>query len=73
MVGIYQAIGKYAEAEPLYKRSLAILEKAFGPDHPQVAIFLRNMAKCYMKTGKEKEAEKLEARAKNIEVKNQVR
>jgi Tetratricopeptide repeat len=29
--------GRYAEAEPLFKRSLAMLEKARGPDHPDVA------------------------------------
>ncbi|CAB1101788.1 unnamed protein product [Ectocarpus sp. CCAP 1310/34] len=27
--------GKYEEAEPLYKRSLAIDEKVYGPDHPE--------------------------------------
>ena len=34
---LYQAQGRYAEAEPLYKRALAIREKALGPDHPDVA------------------------------------
>lgn len=29
--------GKYAEAEPLYERSQAILEKVLGPEHPDVA------------------------------------
>ena len=29
--------GRYADAEPLYKRALAIDEKALGPDHPDVA------------------------------------
>ncbi|CAN0390435.1 unnamed protein product, partial [Laminaria digitata] len=29
--------GKYEEAGPLYERSLAIREKALGPDHPDVA------------------------------------
>ena len=38
--------GKYAEAEPLYKRSLAIREKALGPDHPDVATSLNNLAGC---------------------------
>ena len=28
--------GRYAEAEPLYQRSLAFREKALGPDHPDV-------------------------------------
>ena len=30
---LYRTQGKYAEAEPLYKRSLAIVEKALGPEH----------------------------------------
>ena len=33
---LYRAQGRYAEAEPLYKRALAIREKALGPDHPDV-------------------------------------
>lgn len=36
--------GKYEEAETLYVRSLAIDEKAYGPDHPKVAIGLNNRA-----------------------------
>jgi tetratricopeptide (TPR) repeat protein len=63
---LYKAQGMYVEAEPLYKRSLAIMEKAFGPDHPNVATVCENMAECYKKVGKEKEAEELEARAREI-------
>jgi lipopolysaccharide biosynthesis regulator YciM len=58
--------GKYAEAEPLYKRSLKILEKAFGPDHPHVATVLENMAELYKKMGKEDEVKRFEERAKKI-------
>ena len=36
--------GKYEEAEPLYRRSLAIDEKVYGPDHPSVATDLNNWA-----------------------------
>ncbi len=32
---IYRAQGRYAEAEPLDQRALAIGEKALGPEHPQ--------------------------------------
>ena len=31
---LYESQGRYAEAEPLYKKSLAIVEKALGPEHP---------------------------------------
>ena len=36
--------GKYDDAEPLYKRALAILEETLGPRHPDVAISLNNLA-----------------------------
>ena len=36
--------GRYANAELLHKRALAIKEMALGPDHPKVAIGLINLA-----------------------------
>ena len=33
----YRAEGRYADAELLYKRALAIREKTLGPDHPSLA------------------------------------
>ena len=44
LAGLYQAQGRYPEAEPLYQRSLAITEKALGPEHPHVAQSLENYA-----------------------------
>ena len=35
---------KYDDAEKLYKRSLAIEEKVYGPDHPDVATGINNLA-----------------------------
>jgi hypothetical protein len=40
---LYDTQGQYASAEPLYKRSLAIKEKALGPDHPSMAASLNNL------------------------------
>ena len=40
----YIAQGKLEEAAPLYKRAVAVWEKALGPDHPQVATGLNNQA-----------------------------
>src|SRR6516165_10526257 len=37
LASVYQDQARYADAEPLYKRSLAILEKARGRDDPDVA------------------------------------
>ncbi len=63
---LYQAQSKYADAEPLYKRAIAILEKSFGTDHPHVAAVLKNMAEFYKKFRKEDESKRLEERAKRI-------
>ena len=35
---LFDAKADYAEAEPLMRRALAIDEKSYGPDHPDVAI-----------------------------------
>ena len=66
LAGLYRVQGKYALAEPLHKRSLAIAEKALGGDHPHVGIVLENMAKCYEGMGKSEEAGVLTARAEQI-------
>ena len=44
---LYHAQGRYAKAEPLYQRALAIREKALGPEHPDVATSLNNLAALY--------------------------
>src|SRR5882724_11841925 len=51
--------GRYAEAEPLLKRALAIREKALGPDHPDVAMSLNTLAALYQERGRYAEAEPL--------------
>ena len=39
--------GDFAQAEALLERALAIREKVLGPDHPDVAIVLNNLAHVY--------------------------
>jgi hypothetical protein len=58
--------GRYAQAEPLFRRSLAIREKALGPEHPEVATNLENYAALLRQTARANEAERMEARAKAI-------
>jgi tetratricopeptide (TPR) repeat protein len=60
---IYEKQGRYAEAEPLLTRALAIQEKALGPDHPDVADSLNNLATLYAEQGRYAEAEQLYKRA----------
>ena len=69
LAGLYDNQGKYAEAEPLYKRLLAIDEKALGPEHPDVAASLNNLALLYYNQGKYAEAEPLHKRALAIKEK----
>jgi len=44
---LYTSQGRYADAEPLYRRSLAIWEMALGAEHPNVADSLNNLAFLY--------------------------
>ena len=52
LAALYRLQGRYAEAEPLYKRSLAIVEKALGPEHPHLAIGLDNLGQLYYAQGR---------------------
>ncbi len=68
---LYHAQGKDAEAEPLYQRSLAIREKALGPEHPDVATSLENYAALLRQTARADQAERMEARAKVMRAKSE--
>jgi len=61
--------GDYAAAEPLLRRALAIKENTLGPDHPQVATNLRNLAVLLGKRGDYAAAEPLLRRALAIDEK----
>jgi tetratricopeptide (TPR) repeat protein len=50
---------RLAEAEPLYRRALAIDEKSLGPEHPSVATGLNNLALLLSDTDRLAEAEPL--------------
>jgi tetratricopeptide (TPR) repeat protein len=55
--------GRYSEAIPLAQRTLAIVEKALGPDHPNVATALNNLADLYRAQGRYPDAETLYKRS----------
>ena len=63
---VYNSQGRYEEAEPLYKRSLEIWEKALGKEHPHVAATLNNLAELYRTQGRYEEAEPLYKRSLEI-------
>jgi tetratricopeptide (TPR) repeat protein len=54
---------RYAEAESLHQRALAIREKALGPDDPGTATCLNNLAGLHCRQGRYGEAEPLYQRA----------
>jgi tetratricopeptide (TPR) repeat protein len=54
---------RYREAEPLYQRALAIREQQLGPQHPDTANSLNNLAGLYRAQGKDEQAEPLLKRA----------
>ena len=58
--------GDYAAAEPLYRRALAIAEKTLGPDHPNTAMSLDNLAGLLASKGDYAAAEPLYRRALGI-------
>jgi tetratricopeptide (TPR) repeat protein len=68
--GLLQSQGRLEEAVPFYERTLAILEKALGPEHPDVATSLENSATLLRETERTDEAEELETRAKAIRAKH---
>ena len=62
-------MGDYAKAEPLYQRALKIDEKALGPDHPDTATALNNLALLKIDLGEAKDAIPLATRARQAEEK----
>ena len=60
---VYRLQGRYAEAEPLYERALAVRETALGPEHSDVAQSLSGLAILYVAQGRYAEAEPLHERA----------
>jgi len=61
---------QWPEAEPLYRRALAIWEKSLGPDHPNVARALNNLAGLLQATNRLAEAEPMYRRALGIDEKS---
>jgi len=54
--------GEYRAAEPLQRRALAILEKALGPEHPDVARSLNDLSVLCYQQGRYAETEPMHAR-----------
>jgi tetratricopeptide (TPR) repeat protein len=68
---LYTTQGKYTEAEPLFKRSLAIYESSLLGREPsaRIVFVLESYAELLRKTNREEEANAIESRAKEIRAK----
>ncbi|MFM9047784.1 MAG: tetratricopeptide repeat protein, partial [Cyanobium sp.] len=64
---LFQAIAFFEDAEPLFRRALAIDEASYGPDHPRVATHFNNLAALLQDTNRLEEAEPLMRRALAID------
>ena len=46
---LYESLGRYSEAEPLYKQALDMLEQTLGQEHPHTKIVRENLERCRQK------------------------
>jgi tetratricopeptide (TPR) repeat protein len=63
---LYESMGRYEAAEPLYLRALDIDSAALGEDHPDTAIDLGNLAGLYTQFDRYEEAETLYHKALTV-------
>ena len=63
MAFLYQAQGRYGEAEPLLAEALALRRETLGEAHPDTLHSINNMAFLYQRQGRYGEAEPLYAQA----------
>ena len=61
---LYRSLERYRDAEPCFKRALAILRKHCGADHPNTVACLANYAALLPHVGHESEVSALEAQAR---------
>jgi tetratricopeptide (TPR) repeat protein len=60
---LHHSQGRYSAAEPIYLRSLAIMESQLGAEHLDVATSLNNLAALYNSQGRYSEAETMYLRS----------
>ena len=63
---MYETLGAFEKALPLYQRALDIYEKALGPEHPETATGLNNLARLHQARGAYDQALPLYQRALQI-------
>ena len=66
LANVYRDEGRYAEAEPMYRRALSIRESALESQDPSIRETLSDLAKMLRRANRTTEAERLEARIQQI-------
>jgi alpha-tubulin suppressor-like RCC1 family protein len=69
LADVYRSDGKFDKAEPLYLRTLQLLEKARGPENESLVPTLKGYAEMLRKAGRADDAAKIEARVQSISFK----
>lgn len=64
-IKLYRA-GNYERAVVVAKKAIEVVQENVGPDHPNVATSLENLANLYRATKRDREAVELEKRAARI-------
>ena len=59
LASLYERMGEYVKAEPLYQRALEIDRNVFGEENPKTAASLNNLAGLYLQKGEYAKAEPL--------------
>jgi tetratricopeptide (TPR) repeat protein len=62
----YQEQGRYADAEPLWRRILQMAERVYGLQDPHLAMPLQSLSETYIKLGKTQEAAAMSQRAREV-------
>jgi hypothetical protein len=57
---LFRDQGRFRDAESHYRISLAIREKLYGSQHPEVVATRKELAVCLRSIGRDQEAEALE-------------
>jgi tetratricopeptide (TPR) repeat protein len=66
LAGLYTALKRYAEAEPLYRQAVAILRDTGRNDSTETAVCLHNLGRLYLDWGKYDLAETFYRQARMI-------
>ena len=63
---LYQAVGRYAEAEPLLLEASKVQQRTLGDDHPHTVASLSNLATVYQAMGQGERAAAMQLLVKQL-------